>query len=116
MPTLKAFQKTDMPAEDLQKLARSVDLFQDNAGKLFTQLRLNPAIVPNAIIGVKFNSGQDVYVNHGLGTAFQGYLNTRIYDCVGLPLYFESDTLNKSPDKYIIFKALGTFTANFLVY
>jgi hypothetical protein len=80
-------------------MSRIVDQLQDNIESTLDKLTANPFVDGVQVTSVSLAAGQDNYVNHGLGHAFQGWWIT---DRDGMGEVWQSATTNKSPELYVI--------------
>lgn len=79
-------------------ISRVVDQMQSNIGSTLDGLTANPFVDGNSI-SAALKAGQDNFVNHGLGTSYQGWWIT---DKDGMGEVWRSATTNKSPEKYLV--------------
>ncbi len=100
------FRRIISPDAYVQKL-------QDELEVTFRQLEQRDFISGVFVRSVAIATGQDNYVDHGLGRRFQGYTITR-KDSAGD--VYESDTTNLRPELQIILKSSATCVVNLYVF
>lgn len=95
---------------------RIIDQIQDSLIGSINPVLNCPLIDGNLVKGVSLDNAKDNIINHGLGRKFIGYQRTRIQSAKGFTNYWESATVNNSPDKYIILNCMDSMICDFWIF